>query len=351
MKKMLTTLMVLAFALSAASAMAGEMDWSFYGKLHTSVNMINDSENSQLGLSSNTSRFGFKGNQELNENFTFIWQFESAINIAQKGSDTLANRNTFLGLKGNWGTALWGIHDTPYKTLGRKTTFFFDSIGDNRQIMLHVDDRNDDYIMYFSPNFDGFGFQLGYEFDQNDAAQDNQATSFAGMAHYGTDQFFLGLAYETLSKGMFYPMEDPDETSEKRMRLAGKYMAEKFAVALSYQMLTDVEGVTDWKSTTIGGELLFHASEKFDIKGGYYIIDPNTENLGGGEDQGASLLALGIDYNYVKNIQFYLQYAGMMNEDNGDFGLGDYNGFGAATDVFAAGETVSGFVFGTTVKW
>ena len=40
MKKMLTTLMVLAFALSAASALAGDMDWSFYGKLHSSINYL-----------------------------------------------------------------------------------------------------------------------------------------------------------------------------------------------------------------------------------------------------------------------------------------------------------------------
>ena len=193
MKKTLTTLMVVALALVATSAMAGDGAWSFYGKLHTSINMIDDSANSQLGLSSNTSRIGFKGNQELNENFTFIWQIEGAINMAQKDNNWGANRNSFLGLKGTWGTALWGIHDTPYKTLGRKTTYFYDSIGDNRQVMLHVDDRNDDYIMYFSPDFSGFNFQLGYEFDQNDSAADNAATSFAGMAQLRQERVLRGL--------------------------------------------------------------------------------------------------------------------------------------------------------------
>ena len=61
MKKMLTTLMVLAFALAATSAMAGDMAWSFYGKLHTSINSINDSENSQLGLSSQHLAHRFQG--------------------------------------------------------------------------------------------------------------------------------------------------------------------------------------------------------------------------------------------------------------------------------------------------
>jgi predicted porin len=350
MKKTLTTLMVLALALVATSAMAGDGAWSFYGKLHTSINMIDDSANSQLGLSSNTSRIGFKGNQELNENFTFIWQIEGALNMAQKDSDWGANRNTFLGLKGTWGTALWGIHDTPYKTLGRKTTYFYDSIGDNRQVMFHTDDRNDDYLMYFSPDLSGFNFQLGYEFDQNDAGVDNAATSFAGMVSYAKNAFYVGFAYEALSKGMFYDMTDPDETGENRMRFAGKYDAEKFGIALSYQMLTDYMGVTDWKSTTFGGDAIFHASEKFDVKAGYYVINPDTEEIAG-VDWGCSLLAIGVDYNYVKNVQFYLQYAGIMNQDNGDFGLGDYNGFGAPTAVAATGETVSGFSFGTAIKF
>lgn len=354
MMKMVTTLMVLAVALGATSAMAGDMDWSFYGKLHTSVNLMNDSEDSQLGLSSNASRFGFKGDQELNENFTFIWQFENEIDIADRGGD-LAWRNSFLGLKGNWGKALWGIHDTPYKTLGRKATYFVDSVGDNRQVMLHTDDRNENYLMYFSPDMSGFGFQLGYEFDQNEIGAEDEATSFAGMLHYTKDAFFLGFAYETLSVGNgnnYWNIEDLPgrEETESRMRFAGKYDAEKFGLALSYQMLTDYEGIKDWKSTTLGGELMFHATEKFDLKGGYYVMNPDTEELAG-TDWGCSLLALGIDYNYVKNIQFYLQYAGIMNEDNGGFGLGDYSSFGGATEVAAMGETVSGFSFGTTVKW
>ncbi|MBE0565236.1 MAG: porin [Krumholzibacteria bacterium] len=364
MMKMVTPLTVLAFALGATPAMAGGMDWSFYGKLHTSINLMNDSEDSQLGLSSNTSRFGFKGDQELNENLTFIWQFENSLNIAQRGG-TLAGRSSFLGLKGTWGTAQWGIHESPYYILGRRTTYFNDSVGDNRQVMMHTDNRRSDYLMYLSPDLSGFGFQLGYEFDQNDAMADNQATSFAGMAHYATDAFFLGVAYETLSKGMFdfvddQETDDPDddvyvngENAESRLRFAGKYDTGKFGVALIYQMLTDYDGIEDWKSTTLGGELVFHASEKFDLKGGYHVLNPDTEEIAG-PDGGCSLLALGIDYNYVKNVQFYLQYAGIMNEDNGTWGLGDNNGFGAPTDPSAAadpGATVSGFSFGTTVKW
>jgi len=356
MKKMLTTLMVLAIVLVATTAMAGDMDWKFYGKLHTSINTINNGEDSALSLTSNTSRFGFKGGKEMNENFTFIWQFESSVNIAQKetGNASLANRNSYLGLKGKWGKALWGIHDTPYKTLGRKTTFFYDSIGDNRQVMMHTDYRNDDYIMYFSPDFSGFGFSLGYEFDQVDKyefPEADAASSFAGMLHYAKNEFFFGFAYETLTKGFFFDGDvNPEPESEARMRIAGKYDAEAFALALSYQNLSNYMGIKDWKSSTVGGEAMWKASPVFNVKGGYYLMNPDSDKLAG-EDWGASLLSIGVDYNYVKNVQFYLQYAGIMNEDNGSWGLGDYNGFGTYVDPSEMGKTVSGFSFGTVVKF
>ncbi|MBU8872094.1 MAG: porin [Gemmatimonadales bacterium] len=343
----LITMMVLMIALITGSALAGDMEWKFYGKLHSSINMMNDSEDSKLSMSSNTSRFGFKGAKVLNDNLNFIWQFESKLDMVEKGGETLANRNSFVGLKGNWGTALAGIHDTPYKTLGRKTTFFFDSVGDNRQIMGHVDDRTDDYIMFISPNFDAFSFRVGYEFDQNAAGAPDAANSFAGMATYAKDEFLVGFAYETLTMGNF-AVVDPE--SEKRMRFAGKYDAEQFALAATYQMLTDNGGVLDANAVTMGGEALYKATPVVNIKAGYYIITPDEDTFGA--DVGANLVTFGADYNYVKNVQFYVQYAGMMNADNGYWGMGDYNGFGDPVDAAALpGETLSGFSIGTNIKF
>ena len=98
-------------------------------------------------------------------------------------------------------------------------------------------------------------------------------------------------------------------------------------------------------------EAMFHASPEIGIKAGYYIVDPDSDEISGMTDLGASLLAVGVDYNFTKAVQLYLQYAGVMNQDNGEFHMGDYNGFGAPTDVSAPGETVSGFSFGSVVKF
>jgi len=78
-KKLLLTLSVLMLA---GGAFAADSDWSFYGVAHSSINVLNNGEDSQLGLTSNTSRFGFKGTAPLNEDFTAFWQFESLVDFA-----------------------------------------------------------------------------------------------------------------------------------------------------------------------------------------------------------------------------------------------------------------------------
>ncbi len=45
------------------------------------------------------------------------------------------NRNSFIGLSGNFGTTLVGRHDTPLKLVGRKADLFGDQIGDSRNLI------------------------------------------------------------------------------------------------------------------------------------------------------------------------------------------------------------------------
>lgn len=342
-KKMILTLVLLT-ALVAGAAQAG--DYKVYGKLHTSVNMVSDSEDSQLRLTSNTSRFGVKGAQELNENFTFVWQFESSLNIAQKGSETLATRNSFIGLNGNFGTVVAGIHDTPFKTLGRKTTFFFDTVGDQRATTMGWDRRLGDVFAWVSPNWDGFSVFGAYVFDQAMLGAEEAASAFSANAMYSKDGITLGAAIENLSKGFAYDPETEMGESQMGMRFAGKYMAEKFGVSALYQSLSDVGGVADVSATTMGFEALFQFNPKFALKGSYYMADPNTD----ADDDDYALMAFGIDHTFAKNVGFYAQYAMMSNGDASAMGIGG-NGWGTSIGASEAGESPYGFSVGSWFKF
>ncbi len=339
--KVFTTLMVLLIVLAAGTALAGDMTYKVYGKLHTSINMLNDGNESGFSLTSNTSRFGIKGGYELNENFTAIWQFEQSLNMAQKGgsktytddngdevtiktNNGLANRNTFIGLKGDWGTFLGGIHDTPVKTLGRKATFFKDTVGDFRDMTMGHDMRVENVLVYVLPAMEnGFGGQFAHVLDSSDWTNPDAegASAFSGMVYYAPEDFFLGLGYETLSAGFFDGNDDgvTDAEAEGVLRGAGRYNAEKFGVAALYQAVSNVRGVDGVSATTIGFEGLFKAAPKWHVKAAYYMTDPNTDV----DDDGYNKISFGVDHPVTKAVTFYAQYAIMSNDDNAMAPLGN----------------------------
>ncbi|MBK6736352.1 MAG: porin [bacterium] len=251
-KKMPLTLSVLTL-LTAGAAFAGDANWNFYGVAHASLNSLSNGEDSQLGLTSNTSRFGFKGTTPMNEDFTAFWQFESLLDIeGNDGNGTeIGTRNTFLGMKhATAGKIVFGRHDTPFKTLGRKVEMFPDQLGDFRSVTDGWDRRLTEIVAYVSPDWDGFSIFAAYQFDQVDALEVTKAdweaeTAMSAMAAYSTEQFMIGAAYEAASSG--YGETNGDEVGDgpKAIRLAGKYMAEQFDIGALFQSATYQYAVAD----------------------------------------------------------------------------------------------------------
>ena len=340
-KKLLPVLMVMAFA---AAAVAGDMSYTVYGKLHLSMQMNNDSENSQLSMSSNASRFGLKGSQDLTDNYAVIWQFEQEFDANDKGGE-LATRNTYIGMKGNWGSWLIGIHDTPMKLLGRMVTYFEDTVGDFRTTTLGWDQRPGDVIMYMLPKLENWCGSAMFRFDQNDAGADEAANAFGAMLGYTYESLFLGAAYESWTAGNFYEAEVGYGEAASAVRIAGNYDAEKFGISALFQTVSNAFGVEDLAQQTIGGEVLFKASPEWNLKANYYMADPDTDT----DDNEFSQVAFGIDRVYGPDVTVYLQFAMMMNGDGINAGLGENstpdgefswgNSWGDNVPAFAVGES------------
>lgn len=395
MKNLLITLMVLLIAITAGTAVAGG-DWKFYGKLHASIDYLTDGDEAGLYMANNTSRFGFKGGQALNDDFTFVWQFESAVNIPQKGGFTgLANRNSYLGVKGDFGELRFGRHDTPFKIVGRKVDLFKDEMGDLRQATMQWDRRLDDVVAWVSPNWDGFGILAAFQLDQSSDNEDGEAdnpvmpsavskTAYSVMAHYKADAFFLAAAVEGLSEG--YTEIDLDDDIDDDdvpdlfyadtplgVRFAAAYDAEKFKFVLLYQMLNNFTGMWDvtdpanpefkgYDSNTIGGGILFRAAPAWNLKGQAYVVNPNkdanddagTDGIDESDNKG-TMVAIGIDHMAAKNVTFYAQWATFMNGEGADFHLAGSNGHGrsvsGAMDPDGTYNNPMGFSVGSIVKF
>lgn len=78
-------------------------------------------------VTSNSSNFGVRGSIELVPGLKAVAQIESSVSM-DGGGGTIAGRNTYAGLAGDFGTLLYvGAHDTPYKRGGKiqeKDPFF-----------------------------------------------------------------------------------------------------------------------------------------------------------------------------------------------------------------------------------
>jgi hypothetical protein len=78
----------------------------------------------QPGISSNSSNIGFRGSEDLGNGLKAIFQLESFLNI-DAGNGNLGSRNSNVGLTSPWGTAFYGVWDTPYKIASGKPDPFF----------------------------------------------------------------------------------------------------------------------------------------------------------------------------------------------------------------------------------
>ena len=143
-----------AFVLISMSAISAP---KVYGKLNIAVNNdgsdgVNEKE---IDLVSNSSRLGFKGKVDMKNGLTGIYQIEYQVDITDDDKDAdFSQRNSFVGLKGNFGTFKLGTHDTPLKLAQLKADLFNDLKGDIKNTH-DGENRIGSFFGYDSPVFGG----------------------------------------------------------------------------------------------------------------------------------------------------------------------------------------------------
>ena len=120
----------ICLALCLAGASAGALaDATIYGTFNAALESVSatgatagsasDVRQTQR-VTSNTSKIGFKGQEDLGNGVKALWQVEQEVSIddggARKGA--WAGRNSFVGLEGGFGKVLLGNHDSAYKMFG-----------------------------------------------------------------------------------------------------------------------------------------------------------------------------------------------------------------------------------------
>lgn len=228
MKKLLA-IAVAAALVAPAAAMA---DTTLYGKLHASVGSVKTT-NGTTGATTTTnaveshaSRIGVKGATALDNGMEATYGLEygldldndaltgaptwtdanadgiidaNEVGVAVLDGSNLTARNTFVGLKGNFGEVRVGRHDTPAKLATAGQDVFADTYGDMLNIISTDNDRVDNAVAYIN-KFGPVGFAAAHStgIAGQDASGVNKGNANTFMVNYGNGPWYAGLGHTAI---------------------------------------------------------------------------------------------------------------------------------------------------------
>jgi predicted porin len=300
---------------------------TLYGHMHMSLDRFDDDAaagSTERGfLSSNSTRFGIKGDEDLGGGLKAIYQIESGGLAADTGAGGMGGtlRNTFVGFTGAYGTAKFGRHDTPFKDLGRKLDNFNEQVGDARNIigsgglssLFNWDQRVSNMVRYDSPSFSGLKVAYQYATAEGAGTVPGTVTGDVNSLNLTWDggPIWAGFGYE---KHKVVGSSD-DETG---IRLVGSYTMNDLTFGLFWETLEDLEGVSGVELNTIGlMAAMKMGNNKFKFH--WYEADDLDSPIGTLQGTGGSLWAIGVDHIFSKTTMVYFNYATADNDTNAAF--------------------------------
>mgnify|MGYP001422202835 CR=1 FL=1 len=130
-----------------------DADSSFYAKLNMSFIDVDQGSRKETDTISNASRIGFKSKIKISNDLNFLIQIENEFDPADGKADigkVFKQRNTYIGLSGNFGRIFMGTHDTAFKQSQLKVDLFNDTQSDIKKLFVG-ENRMQDLIGYTSP--------------------------------------------------------------------------------------------------------------------------------------------------------------------------------------------------------
>ena len=170
---------------------------------------------SGTAMESSNSRIGFRGTENLGNNIKAIFQMEGSFGLddgSLSSAGTLFNRNTYLGLQGDFGRFRMGRIDTVYKNITNTMGFMgiqsgnFVSasnilaqrgFGSNNAHRFH--ERPSNTIDYRSPSFGGFTAHAGYSFGEV-AGDFEKGSNISTGISYTSGPLYMAVAHEQHNK-------------------------------------------------------------------------------------------------------------------------------------------------------
>ncbi|MBK1674299.1 porin [Ectothiorhodospira shaposhnikovii] len=322
-------------------------DMTIYGRAHLSADILDDGNDyNEFNVSSNSSRLGFKGERTFADGLTAMFQIEQEINYDTSGS-SWASRDTFAGLKGDWGMLRIGKFDTPFKLARGPANFFGDQAGDLRNITRtndhgRFDERFNNSIHYRTPSLSGLVWDIQYSNENGGSStvEDAKNKAVSTSLGYSNGPFNVVVAYESQD---IYSTDNYDYTADA-WRLAAAYrITPDFRLAGFYQQTENTRGVEGQEADVFGIAGQYRISPSVYLNAHWFTLDSDLEK------RDANLYAIGLEYRVDSALRFYGNLAFMDNDDNSSltpWGAARSATPSAAEGVNARGETATAFSLG-----
>jgi len=331
-----------------------------YGKAHISLDSVSakdsaDQDISNLSISSNSSRLGFKGKAPVGT-MTGFYKIEGSISFENSGG-AIDHRAAYAGLGGDMGRLLLGYRDTPFKDIRGKFDVFGDTVGDARNIIGSIggniaDKRAKNALMYTTPKSGGIEANIMYstawEGDSSaQAGQDNNNNALiSANLVYTSDALTLAAGMEKqkhVDSTVASPTLGDTTNTTTATRVVGTYKIAEMRVGLIFENLDDDKSDSK-KRSAYGANFVMNAGATGKIKL-QYIKAGDTDAV---NDSGATEIAAGYDYKLDKISSTYIAYSTVSNDKNAAYVMGNGHDQKYTT---ATGENVSAISAGYIIKF
>ncbi|WP_333607167.1 porin [Arsukibacterium sp.] len=333
--------LIAAAVLGSLAVPALANDVKIYGRAHLSVDHLDNGDDAGLNVSSNSSRLGFRASTKLDGGLEAFMQIEQNIRF-DEGSGNYASRDSFVGVRGEFGQVRIGQFDTPLKAVRGKVDMFGDRMGDirnltrtstsgstNANIGNVFDERYRNGVHYRSPKVNNFVFDLHYTPHNNTGATvDNTRESTSMSVSYEVKGFYAAIAYETF--------EGTNDLDPNAIRIGAYYdISSDLRVSGMYQTASDVPG----GDRSVYGLGASYKMGVYTLRGQYYIAADNDQ-----ADSGANMLVVGVDRNFGRALTMYAAYGITSNDANAAYRV---SAGGRDTQLSTiTGETAAGLSLG-----
>lgn len=339
-------LIALAVASLAAAPALAQTNVTVYGVADVTLENVRATGATATGASlenrqrvtANSSLLGFRGTEDLGNGLAAIFQFETG--VAADGSGAAgpftSTRDTFVGLKGGFGTIKLGNNSNPYRRLGAAFDFnpgatgvpFNGAIvgqfggGPINTGLTGLDDRLPNSVAYDSPNLAGFQAQAIYGANEGrtNAANPRSDHTYGLGLNYGNGPLYVGYTFERRNdqaniSAAFGPAVDNKLTGN---RVGAKY---QFMGTTTVGVLWDraklEDAAADAKRDAWGVQLehlmganqfVVQYSQTRDLKGS--VCNPPADC----GESAAKMWSVAWNYNLSKRTMIKTYYASIRNE-------------------------------------